>query len=68
MRIMAVDDELAVNHAVDRVRYFGDAASDLTLPDGWKFEVQGDDVRLYHHGCQHSYGYYRHVTLNFILA
>lgn len=41
------DDELAVNHAVDRVRYFGDAASDLTLPDGWKFEVQGDDVRLY---------------------
>ena len=41
------DDELAVNHAVDRVRYFGADASELTLPDGWKFETENGDVKLY---------------------
>ena len=41
------DDELAVNHAVDRVRYFGADISELTLPDGWKFETENGDIKLY---------------------
>ena len=41
-------DELAVNRAVDKVRYFGVDAATLTLPTGWAFEVSGDDVKLMH--------------------
>lgn len=40
-------DEMAVNTAVDRIRYCGASASDFTLPDGWKFETEGDETSLY---------------------
>ena len=40
-------DEVAVNYAVDAVRYFGADASAQTLPDGWRFETADpDDVKL----------------------
>ena len=38
-------DEVAVNYAVDSVRYFGADASSLTLPDGWRFDTT-DGVKL----------------------
>lgn len=38
-------DEIAVNRAVDKVRYFGVDAATLTLPTGWRF-VTTDGVRL----------------------
>ena len=38
-------DEVAVNYAVDSVRYFGADASSLTLPDGWRFDTS-DGVKL----------------------
>ena len=40
------DDEIAVNKAVDQVRFFGADASQISLPTGWTFEVDGDSVRL----------------------
>lgn len=39
------DDEIAVNLAVDRVRFFGADASKISLPEGWRFDTT-DDVRL----------------------
>ena len=40
------DDEIAVNRAVDQVRFFGADASQISLPTGWAFDVDGDSVRL----------------------
>ena len=38
-------DEVAINHAVDQVRFFAADPDDLSLPDGWKFTTD-DDVKL----------------------
>ena len=38
--------EVAVNRAVDQVRFFGAEPDDLTLPDGWRFAGTGEDVTL----------------------
>ena len=39
-------DEVAVNRAVDRVRFFGARADEEHLPAGWHFETEGGDVKL----------------------
>ena len=38
--------EVAVNRAVDQVRFFGAEPDDLTLPDGWRFAGSGDEVTI----------------------
>lgn len=38
-------DEVAVNQAVDQVRFFGYDAAEISLPDGWRFDTS-DGVRL----------------------
>ena len=40
------DDEIAVNYAVDRIRYCGATVEDFTLPDGWRFTTAGGDTNL----------------------
>ena len=42
------DDEIAINNAVDRIRYCGATVEDFTLPDGWRFTVAGGDTNLEH--------------------
>ena len=42
------DDEIAVNNAVDRIRYCGAVVEDFTLPDVWRFTVAGGDTNLEH--------------------
>ena len=39
------DDEVSVNRAVDRVRYFNADPSTISLPTGWRF-TEGPDVKL----------------------
>lgn len=34
-------DEVAVNRAVDQVRFFGADASKISLPQGWRFKTEG---------------------------
>lgn len=41
------DDEVAVNRAVDQIRYFGADPASYTLPTGWRFTT-GGDVTLEH--------------------
>ena len=41
------DDEIKVNHIVDAIRFNGADPSDYVLPEGWKFEIDGDDVSLF---------------------
>ena len=40
------DDEVAVNRAVDQVRYFDKDPDEIALPDGWRFAGEGDDLAL----------------------
>lgn len=40
------DDEIAVNNAVDRIRYCGATVENFTLPDGWRFVTAGGDTNL----------------------
>ena len=40
------EDEIAVNNAVDRIRYCGATVEDFTLPDGWRFTTAGGDTNL----------------------
>ncbi|MBO7721651.1 MAG: G8 domain-containing protein [Kiritimatiellae bacterium] len=39
--------EVAINHAVDQVRYFGVDSDSITLPSGWRFTKDGG-LRLEH--------------------
>ncbi|MCQ2391183.1 MAG: hypothetical protein MJ240_07150 [Kiritimatiellae bacterium] len=39
-------DEVKINCAVDKVRFFGADADDALLPAGWYFDKSGGDVRL----------------------
>ena len=39
-------DEIAVNRAVDQVRFFDRDPATCTLPDGWRFTGEGDDLAL----------------------
>ena len=40
------EDEVKINYAVDRVRFFGAEADDALLPEGWYFDKTGGDVKL----------------------
>ena len=40
------EEEVKVNNAVDQVRYFGADPHTVSLPDGWRFTVSGEDVSL----------------------
>lgn len=35
-------DEIAVNAALDRIRFFGASPSDVSLPEGWFFDGEGN--------------------------